>query len=159
MPKNWRLLILRAKNCHHLGPTVNEKKTNNDNELVGLVLENKTTAHNLNETSRSSINFETSEFDFLERNATEEDNNEWQTFPDNLSKSEQHDPTQPKLSVYPWRFYGDDKTLESRFQTSLCSEYPWIEYSIKEDAPVCFCCELPFLEKTKLSISSLVLRD
>src|SRR6218665_4187241 len=108
----------RAKNCHHLGPTVNEKKTNDDDEL----LEIKNTAHNLNETSRSSINFETSEFDFLERN--EEDNNEWQTFPDNLSKSEQHDPTQPKLSVYPWRFYGDDKTLESRFQTSSYSEYP-----------------------------------
>src|SRR6218665_1949904 len=66
-PKNWRLLILRAKNCHHLRPTVNEKKTNDDYELVGLVLEKKSTAHNLNETSRSSINFETSEFDFLER--------------------------------------------------------------------------------------------
>jgi len=93
-------------------------------------LEKKTTAHNLNETSRSSINFETSEFDFLERN--EEDKNEWQPFPDDLSKSEQHDPTQPKLSVYPWRFYGDDETLESRFQTSSYSEYPWIKYLIKE---------------------------
>src|SRR6218665_2931702 len=57
-----------------------------------------------------------------------------------LSKSEQDDPTQPKLSVYPWRFYGDDETLESRFQTSSYSEYPWIEYLIKEDAPICFCC-------------------
>src|SRR6218665_2024664 len=51
----------------------------------------------------------------------EQDNNAWQTFPessipDDLSKSEQHDITQPKLSVYPWRFYGDDKTLKRRFQ-------------------------------------------
>jgi len=49
----------------------------------------------------------------------DQDNNAWQTFPDDLSKSEQHDRpiTQPKLSVYPWRFYGDDKTLKRRFQT------------------------------------------
>src|SRR6218665_626637 len=53
-------------------------------------------------------------------------------------KSEQHDPTQPKLSVYSWRFYGDDKILKRRFQTSFYSEYPWIEYSIKHDAPVRF---------------------
>jgi len=49
-------------------PTVNEKKTNDDDELVvgrGL-LENKSTAHNFNETSRSSSNVETSEFVFLE---------------------------------------------------------------------------------------------
>ena len=25
----------KSKNCHHLGPTVNEKKTNDDDELVG----------------------------------------------------------------------------------------------------------------------------
>jgi len=43
-------------------------------------------------------------------------------FPDGLSKSEQHHPTQPKLSVYPWRFYGDDETLKRRFQTSFYSE-------------------------------------
>jgi len=79
--------------------------------------------------------------------------------PDDLSKSEQHDITQPKLSVYPWRFYGDDKTLKRRFQAFFYSEYPWIEYSIKEDAPACFCYELPFLGKRKLSIFSLVLRD
>ena len=78
---------------------------------------------------------------------------------DDLSKSVQHDITQPKLSVYPWRFYGDDKTLKRRFQTFLYSEYPWIEYSIKEDAPVCFCCEPPFLGKRMLSIFSIVLRD
>ena len=85
-------------------PTVNEKKTNDTDELVGLVLGNTSTAHNLIETSRSNTNsnVETSEFDFLERG--EQDNNAWQTFPDDLSKSEQHDPTQPKLSVYPWRF-------------------------------------------------------
>src|SRR6218665_523094 len=52
-------------------------------------------------------------------------------FPNDLLKSEQHDPTQSKLSVYPWRFYGDNKTLKCRFQTSFYSEYPWIEYSIK----------------------------
>jgi len=45
---------------------------------------------------------------------------------DDLSKSVQHDITQPKLSVYPWRFYGDDKTLKRRFQTFLYSEYPWM---------------------------------
>ena len=34
----------------------------------------------------------------------DQDNNAWQTFPDDLSKSEQHDRPiiQPKLSVYPW---------------------------------------------------------
>jgi len=111
--------------------TVNEKKTNDDDELVGLVLENKTklTAHNLNETSRSSSNVETSEFDFLERG--EQDNNAWQTFPDDLSKSEQHDPTQPKLSVYPWRFYGGDKTIKRRFQTSFYSEYRGLNIQLK----------------------------
>src|SRR6218665_1781015 len=82
------------------------------------------------------------------------------TFPGDLSKSEQHDPTQPKLSVYPWRFYGDDNTIKRRFQTSVYSEYPWIEYSIKEDVPVCFCCELPFLgEKEALHFLLLSLRD
>src|SRR6218665_1670062 len=111
------------------------------------------TAHNFNETSRSSSNVETSEFDFMERG--EQDNNAWKTCPDDLSKSEQHDPTQPKLSAYLWRFYGDDKTLKCRFQTSFYSEYPRIKYSIKEYAPVCFCCELPFLGKRKLSIFPL----
>jgi len=47
-------------------------------------LENKTTAHNFNETSRSSSNVETSEFDFLE--SGEQDNNACQTLPDDLSK-------------------------------------------------------------------------
>jgi len=69
-PKNWRLLLLRAKKLSSFGlrPYVNEKKTNADDELIGLVglLENKSTAHNVNETSRSSSNVETSEFDFLE---------------------------------------------------------------------------------------------
>ena len=78
---------------------------------------------------------------------------QWQTFPDDLSKSEQHDITQPKLSAYPWRFYGDDKTLKRRFQTCFYYEYPWIEYSIKEDAPACFCCELPFLRKRLLTLT------
>src|SRR6218665_2308639 len=82
----------------------------------------------------------------------EQENNDWETFPDDLSKSEQHDPTHSKLSVYPWRFDGDDKTLKRRFQTSFHFEYLWIEYSIKEDVPVRFCCELPFLWKKKLSI-------
>jgi len=88
-------------------------------ENIGL-----STAHrpNFNETSRSSSNAGTSEFDFMERG--EQDNNAWQTFPDDLLKSEQHDPTQPKLSVYPWRLYEDDKTLKRRFQTSFYSEYP-----------------------------------
>ena len=74
----------------------------------------------------------------------EQDNNAWQTFPDYLSRSQQRDPTQPKLSVYPWRFHGDNNTLKRRFETSFYSEYLWTEYSIKEDAPVCFSCELPF---------------
>ena len=41
----------QEQNCHYLdlGPTANEKKTSDDDELV--VLENKSTAHNLNETS------------------------------------------------------------------------------------------------------------
>ena len=73
-------------------------------------MEDKSTAHNLNETSRSSSNVKTSEFDFMERG--EQDNNAWQTFPDDLSKSEQHDPTQPKLSVYPWRLYGELEMLK-----------------------------------------------
>src|SRR6218665_429661 len=112
----------KSKNCHDLdlGPTVTEKKTNDDDELVVGLSENKSTAHILNETSRSISNVETSEFDFKERG--EQDNKAWQTFPDDLSKSEQHDPTQTKLSVYPWRFYGDDETLECRFQTSFYSE-------------------------------------
>jgi len=40
----------------------NEKKTNDDDELVGLVglLENAHTGHNFNETSQSSSNVETS---------------------------------------------------------------------------------------------------
>src|SRR6218665_33075 len=81
----------------------------------------------------------------------EQENYDWKTFPDDLSKSEQHDPTHSKLSVYPWRFNGDDKTLKRRFQTSFHSKYPWIEYSIKEDVPVRFCCELAFLGEKKLS--------
>jgi len=80
------------------------------------------------------------------------DNNAWKTFPGDLWKSEQHDPNQPKLSVYPSRFHGDVNTLKCRFQISFYSEYPWIQFSIKEDAPVCICCELPFLGKRKLSI-------
>jgi len=80
-------------------------------------LENNSTAHNFNETSRSSSNVETSEFDFMERG--EQDNNACKMFPDDLSKSEQHDPAQLKLLVYPWRFYGDDETLKRRFQTSF----------------------------------------
>ena len=121
-------------------------------------MENKSTAHNFSETSRSSSNVETSEFDFIERG--EQDNNAWQTFPDDLSKSEQHDPTQPigLLSVYPWRFYGDDKTLKRRFQTSFYSEHPWIEYSIKEDAPVCFWCKTSFPGEKEALHFSLVLR-
>ena len=74
-----------------LGPTVTEKKTNDDDELVVGLSENKSTAHILNETSRSISNVETSEFDFKERG--EQDNKAWQTFPDDLSKSEQHDST------------------------------------------------------------------
>src|SRR6218665_4211731 len=83
----------KSKNCHDLdlGPTITEKKTNDDDELVyiGLVglLENKSKAHILNESSRSISNVETSEFDFMERG--EQDNKAWQTFTDDLSKSEQ----------------------------------------------------------------------
>ena len=105
-----------------------------------MVLENESLALNLNETSRSSNNVETSEFDLMETG--EQDKNTCQTFPDDLSKSEKNDPTQPKLSVYPWRFYGSDKTMKRRFQTSFYSEFPWIEYSIKQDAAYCFCCRL-----------------
>ena len=54
----------------------------------------------------------------------EQDNNALQTFPDDLSKREQHDPSQPKLSVYSWQFYGDDETIKRRFQTSFYSKYP-----------------------------------
>src|SRR6218665_1137895 len=134
-----------------VGPTVNEKKTNDDDELV--VLENKiSTAHNLNETSRSSSNVVTSEFDFMERG--EQDNNALQTFPDDLSKSEQHDPTQPKLSVCPWQFYGDDKTLKRRFQTSFYSEYPWIDYSIRDVHAFLFL--LSLLEERKVYIFFLL---
>src|SRR6218665_458658 len=32
-------------------------------------------------------------------------------------------------------FYGYIKTLKCRFQTPFHSKYPWIEYSVKEDAP------------------------
>ena len=46
----------------------------------------------------------TSEFDFIERG--EQDNNTWQTFPDDLSKSEQHDPTQP-IGLYFQFIHGD----------------------------------------------------
>jgi len=42
----------KSKNLSSFGFTVNEKKTNNDDELV--VLENKSIAHNLNEISQSS---------------------------------------------------------------------------------------------------------
>ena len=41
-----------------------------------------------------------------------------------FQKREQHDPTQPTPLVYPWRFYGHDKTLKRRFQTSFYSVYP-----------------------------------
>jgi len=88
---------------------------------------------------------------------SEQDNNALQTSLDDLSKSEQHDPTQPKLSVYLWRFYGDVKTLKRGFQTSFYFKYPWFEYSIKEDAPFCFCC--CFWGKRKVYIFSIVLRD
>jgi len=47
--------------------------------------------------------------------------NTWKTFPHDLSKTEQHDPTQPI------RLYGDDETLKCRFQTSFYSQYSWIE--------------------------------
>src|SRR6218665_1655654 len=75
-----------------------------------------------------------------------------------FSKSEQHDPTQSKLSVYPWRFYGDDKALKRRFQTSFYSEYLWIEYSIKHDAPVRFCCEFLFRGKGSFPFFSCLKR-
>jgi len=42
-------------------------------------LENKSTAHNFSEASRSSSNVETSEVDFMERG--EQENAAWQTFP------------------------------------------------------------------------------
>ena len=137
-------------------PCITEKKTNDDDELVGLVglLENKSKAHILNESSRSISNVETSEFDFMERG--EQDNKAWQTFPDDLSKSEQHDPTQTKLSVYSWRFYGDDETLGGRIQASFYSEYPWIEYSVKENAPFWSCWR--FWGKECLNFS-IVLRE
>ena len=71
-----------------------------------------------------------------------QDNNAWQTFTDDLSKVNNmiiislSRLTQLKLSVYPWQFYGDHKTLKRRFQAFFYSEYPWIiEYSINEDAP------------------------
>ena len=52
--------------------TVKEKNTNDDDELVVGQLENKSTAHNFNETSRSGSNVETSELDFMKRG--EQDN-------------------------------------------------------------------------------------
>jgi hypothetical protein len=72
--------------------------------------------------NESSSNAEASPSNFVE--TAEQDKSTCQTFPDDLSKSEKQDPTQPKLSVYPWRFYGNDKILKRRFQTSFYSEFP-----------------------------------
>src|SRR6218665_323969 len=47
----------------------------------------------------------------------EQDNDAWQTFPDDLSKREQHGPIQPKLVFYLWRFYGGHKIIKRQFQT------------------------------------------
>ena len=66
-------------------------------------MENKSRTHNLNETQRRSSNVDTSEFDQAYLEIGEQDNNACQTFPDNLSKSEQHDPTQSKLQF----IFGD----------------------------------------------------
>jgi len=48
------------------------------------------------------------------------------------------------------------KTLKCRFQKSFHSKYPWIEYSIKEDAPFFL---LSLLGERKVYICSIVLRD
>ena len=68
---------------------------------------------------------ETSEFDFMERG--EQDNKAWQTFPDDLSKSEQWSNPDKTFSL------SLEMILKADFKF-CCSEYPWIEHSLKEDA-------------------------
>src|SRR6218665_2268898 len=101
--------------------TVNEKKTNDDDEIV--VLENKSTAHNLNETSRSSRDVETSEFDFMKRGeqGTITHGKRFQMICQKVNNM-----IQPSQNFQ--FFLGDFlEKIKRRFQTSFYSEYPYIE--------------------------------
>jgi len=80
-----------------------------------------------------------------------------QTFPTDISKSGLHSPIQPKLNVYPWKYYGINKSVKRRFQSCFYAEFPWLEYSVQQDAAYCFCCRYwgkensPFAEPTGFS--------
>jgi len=85
--------------------------------MILVVLENKPTAHNLNETSQSSSNVETSEFDFMERG--EQDNPNGKHFQMICQKVNNMIQPSQNFQFTLCRLYGDDKTLKGQFQTSL----------------------------------------
>src|SRR6218665_2918229 len=91
--------------------------------LVGLVgrLENRPTVHNLNETSRSSSNVETSEFDFRPMERGEQDNPYGKHFQMICQEVNNMIQLSQIIQFIIFRFYGDDKTLKGRFQTSFYS--------------------------------------
>jgi len=126
----------------NVGPTVNEKKTNDDDEIV--VLENKSTAHNLNETSRSSRNVETSEFDFMKRGeqGTITHGKRFQMICQKVNNM-----INPAKTFSLSFILGDFlEMIKRRFQTSFFLNIGILNHlGPKEDAPVHFCCELPFL--------------
>ena len=61
-------------------------------------------------------------------------------FPEDISKGELDSPVQPKLHTYPWKYFGMNKSVKRRFQSSFFAEFPWLEYSVQQDAAYCFCC-------------------
>ena len=50
-----------------------------------------------------------------------------------ISSSYHEDPVQPILEKYP-------QTSQRRFNSGYFKSFPWIEYSIKQDAVYCFSC-------------------
>ena len=63
-----------------------------------------------------------------------------QNFPEDISKGKLDVPVQPKLYEYPWRFFGMTISVKRRFQSCFFVEFPWMEYSVQQDACYCFCC-------------------
>lgn len=78
-------------------------------------------------------------------------------FPEDISKGELDNPVQPKLYTYPWKYFGAKKSVKRRFQSCYFAEFPWLEYSVQQDAACCFCCRYwskessPFGEPTGFS--------
>ena len=61
--------------------------------------------------------------------------------PDDISKTPEEGPTQPKLESYPKTPIGGPGTARSRsFCSNWFNRFPWLEYSISNDKVYCFAC-------------------